>query len=63
MLQASGFDGVGFEPVSFRQDGLTTTRVEVSRRQIADALVVAEMVVVHYFILTFSLALPRKFYS
>ena len=46
MLQASGFDGVAFDPFSFQQDGLTTPEVDVGRRQIADALVVAEVVVV-----------------
>lgn len=46
VLQASGFDGVAFDPFSFQQDGLTTPEVDISRRQVADALVVAEMVVV-----------------
>ncbi len=46
MLQASGFDGVAFDPFSFQQDGLTAPEVDVSRCQVADALVVAEMVVV-----------------
>lgn len=46
MLQASGFDGVSFDPFSFQQDGLTTPEVDVGRRQVADALVVPEMVVV-----------------
>ena len=46
VVQASGFDGVAFDPFSFQQDGLTTPEVDISRRQIADALVVSEMVVV-----------------
>ena len=46
VLQASGFDGVAFDPFSFQQDGLTIPEVDISRRQIADALVVSEMVVV-----------------
>ena len=46
MLQASGFDGVAFDPFSFQQDGLTTPEVDVGRRQVGDALVVSQMVVV-----------------
>ena len=46
MLQASGFDGVAFDPFSFQQDGLTTPEVDVGRREVADTLVVSEMVVV-----------------
>ena len=46
VLQASGFDGVAFDPFSFQQDGLTTPEVDISRRQVADALVVPEMIVV-----------------
>jgi hypothetical protein len=46
MLQALDFDGVAFDPFYFQQDGLTAPEVDVSRCQVADALVVAEMVVV-----------------
>ena len=46
MLQASGFDGVAFDPFSFQQDGLATSEVDVGRGQVADALVVPEMIVV-----------------
>ena len=46
VLQASGFDSVAFDPFSFQQDGLTTPEVDISRRQVADALVVPEMIVV-----------------
>ena len=31
MLQASGSDGVAFDPFSFQQDGLTTSEVDVGR--------------------------------
>ena len=46
VLQASGFDGVAFDPFSFQQDGLPSLEVDVGWRQIADALMVAEVVVV-----------------
>ena len=46
VLQASGFDSVAFDPFSFQQDGLTTPEVDISRRQVPDALVVPEMIVV-----------------
>ena len=38
VLQASGFDSVAFDPFSFQQDGLTTPEVDISRRQVTDAL-------------------------
>lgn len=43
---ASVLDGFAFDPFSFQQDGLTTPEVDVGRRQIVDALVVAQMIVV-----------------
>jgi hypothetical protein len=46
MLQASGFDGVSFDPLSFQQDSLTASGVNVGWRQVADTLVVPEVVVV-----------------
>ena len=46
VLQASGFDGVAFDPFSFQQDGLTAPEVDVGRGQVTDALVVSEMVVI-----------------
>ena len=46
VLQASGSDGVAFDPFSFQQDGLATPEVDVGRGQVADALVVTEMIVV-----------------
>ena len=45
-MQASVLDGFAFDPFSFQQDGLTTPEVDVGRRQIVDALVVAQMIVV-----------------
>ena len=46
VLQAAVFDGVAFDPFSFQQDGLTASEVDISRCQVADALVVTAMVVV-----------------
>ena len=46
MLQASVLDCVAFDPFSFQQDCLTAPEVDVGRRQIAQALVIAPMVVV-----------------
>ena len=39
-------DGFAFDPFSFQQDGLTASEVDVGRRQIVDALVVAQVIVV-----------------
>ena len=46
MLQASGYDGVAFDPFSFQQDGLATPEVDVGWGEVTDALVVPEMIVV-----------------
>ena len=46
VVQASALDGVSFDPFSFKQDGLATSEVDVGRRQISDALVVSQMIVV-----------------
>ncbi len=46
VLQASGFDGVDFDPFSFHQDGLTAPELDVGWRQVAVALVLSEMVAV-----------------
>jgi len=44
--QAAVLNGFAFDPFSFQQDGLTTLEVDVGRRQIVDALVVAQVIVV-----------------
>ena len=45
MLQAAFLDCVPFSPFSFQQDGLTASEVDIGRREIAQALVVASMIV------------------
>jgi hypothetical protein len=46
VVQASVLDGVSFDPFSFQEDGLAASEVDVCRRQVGDALVVSQMVVV-----------------
>ena len=46
MQQAAVGEGLSFDPRPFEQDRLTTTEVDVSRGEIAQALVVAGVVVV-----------------
>jgi hypothetical protein len=46
MPQAAVQDGLAFDPFTFQQDGLTPSEVHISRREVAQALVVAPMVVV-----------------
>src|SRR5918998_719403 len=46
MPQAAVQDGLTFDPFSFQQDGLSPSEVHVSRREIAQALVVALTIVV-----------------
>jgi len=46
VLQAAILDCGSFDPFSFQQDGLGASEVDVSRGKIAQALVIAAMVVV-----------------
>ena len=46
MLQAAILDCGSFDPFSFQQDGLSAAEVNVGRRDIVQALVIAAMVVV-----------------
>ena len=46
MLQAPVFDGLSLDPFSLQQDGLAASEVDVGRGEIAEALVIAPMVVV-----------------
>ena len=46
MLQAAVLDGVAFDPFSFHQDGLPALEVDIGRREIFQALVIALVVVV-----------------
>src|SRR5258707_965184 len=46
VVQASVLDGLSFDPFSFQEDGLAASEVDVGRRQVGDALVVSQMVVV-----------------
>jgi len=43
--QASRFDGLSFDPFSLLQDGLTAPEVDIGRRDVLKALVMAPMVV------------------
>jgi len=46
VLQASGFDGVAFDPFSFQQDSLAASEVDVGWSEVTYAPVVPEMIVV-----------------
>ena len=46
MLQTTICDGLAFDPFAFEEDGLGPPEVDVSRSEIAEALVIASMVVV-----------------
>jgi hypothetical protein len=46
MLQTTIGDGLAFDPFAFEEDGLGPAEVDVSRSEIAEALVIAGMVVV-----------------
>ena len=46
VLQTPFLDCVAFDPFSFQQDCLTTAEVHIGRREIAQALVVAPVIVV-----------------
>lgn len=42
MMQASGLDGVAFDPFSFQQDGLTASEADVGWRESGDAFLVSQ---------------------
>jgi hypothetical protein len=46
MQQASSGDGLSFDPFPFDEDGLAASEVDVGRCQVAQALVVSQMIVV-----------------
>ena len=45
MKQASRFDGLLFDPFSLFQDGLAAPEVDIRRREVLQALVIASVVV------------------
>ena len=45
MIQSSEFDSVSFDPFTLEQDGLTAPKVDVGRRQVLQALMVAAVIV------------------
>ena len=48
VLQATIGDGLAFDPFAFEEDGLSASEVDVSRSEIAEALVIAGMVVMRH---------------
>jgi hypothetical protein len=46
VVQSSVLDCLSFDPFSFQENGLASSEVDVNRRQVGDALVVSQMVVV-----------------
>ena len=46
MLQAPGLDDPSFDPFSFHQVGLVASKVDVSRREIVQALMISLMIVI-----------------
>ena len=45
MLQAPQFDSASLDPFSLQQDGLASAEVDVGRRKIVEALMIAAMIV------------------
>jgi hypothetical protein len=46
VLQSSELDGLSFDPFALEQDGVTASEVDVGRRQVPQALMVASVIVV-----------------
>ena len=46
MLQSSVFDGFAFDPFALKQDGLAASEVDIGRRQVLQAFMVAPAIVV-----------------
>lgn len=47
MQQTSLADGLAFDPLAFGEDGLSAAEVDIGGGEIAEALVIAGMVVMH----------------
>ena len=45
VLQAAIGDGVAFDPFPFCEDGLAASEIDVGRGEIADAFMIAQMIV------------------
>ena len=45
-MQSSELDGLSFDPFALEQDSLTASEVDVGRRQVPQALMLASMIVV-----------------
>src|SRR5882757_8190634 len=60
VVQASALDGLSFNPFSFQEDGLAAPEVDVGWRQVRDALVVSQMVVVGDEVADLGLELTRQ---
>ena len=46
MVQAPLLEGPSFDPFSFQQDGLTPAEIDIGRRHVSQALVIALVVIV-----------------
>ncbi len=46
MLQATLLDGLSFDPFSLQQDGLAPPEIDIGGREVAQALVIAAVIVV-----------------
>ena len=46
VLQAPVLDGFPFDPFPFQQDGLAAPEVDIGGREVAQALVVAQVIIV-----------------
>ena len=46
MLQSSVFDGLSFDPFALKQDGLAAPEVHIGRSEVAQAFVIAPVIVV-----------------
>ena len=60
VLQAPGLQCVSLDPFPFQQDGLATTEVDIGRRQVVQALMVAVMVVVADEVADLEFEMPRQ---
>src|SRR5262245_44784401 len=60
MVKTSILNGLSFDPFSFKQDGLASSKVNIGGSEIGDALVVSQMIIVSDEVADLGFEIARK---
>ena len=60
MVKTSILNGLTFDPFSFKQDGLASSKVDIGGSEIADALVISQMIIVSDEVADLGFEIARK---